>query len=72
LARKKRIAIDAMGEDSGIDLTIPADLHALERTRELSLHLVGNSVQIEPLLFKIPDSLAAHIVITHAERGIAN
>jgi len=70
LSNKKRIAIDAMGGDGGVALTIPAALYALERTHELFLHLVGNSAQIEPLLSEIPDSLAARLVIVHAEQRI--
>ena len=70
MSNKKRIAIDAMGGDGGVALTIPAALHALEITHELFLYLVGNSAQIEPLLSEIPDSLSARLVIVHAEQSI--
>jgi len=50
LSYPKRIAIDAMGGDSGVDVTVPAALQALEKHPGLELHLVGDSALIEPLL----------------------
>jgi len=67
----KRIAIDAMGGDGGLDLTIPAAIQALEKFPEIALFLVGNSDRINTLL---PEELAAleRISIVHAEDVISD
>ncbi len=44
------IAIDTMGGEGGVNLTVPAALHALEKFPELLLTLVGDENQIGPLL----------------------
>ena len=61
----KRIAIDAMGGDGGVRVTLPAALHALELNSDLSVTLVGNKSQIEPHLDSISDGLADRISIDH-------
>ena len=44
------IAIDTMGGEGGVNLTVPAALQALEKFPELLLTLVGDENQIGPLL----------------------
>ena len=44
------IAIDTMGGEGGVNLTVPAALQALDRFPELLLTLVGDENQIGPLL----------------------
>ena len=41
------VAIDAMGGDHGLSVTIPAALKALENDKELNIILVGLSASIE-------------------------
>ena len=61
----KRIAIDAMGGDGGVRVTLPAALHALELNSDLSVSLVGDKSQIEPYLDSVPAALADRISIDH-------
>ena len=61
----KCIAIDAMGGDGGVRVTLPAALHALELNSDLSVTLVGNKSQIEPHLDSTSDVLADRISIEH-------
>ena len=41
------IAIDAMGGDYGIKVTIPASIQILQRFPEINIILVGNAVGIK-------------------------
>ena len=59
------IAIDAMGGDGGVRVTLPAALQALELNSDLSVTLVGDKSQIEPYLDPISASLADRISIDH-------
>ena len=61
----KRIAIDAMGGDGGVRVTVPATLHALELNSDLSVTLVGDKSQIEPYLASVSPSIADRIEIVH-------
>jgi len=65
LSLPKRIAIDAMGGDGGVRVTLPAALQALELNSDLSVTLVGNKSQIEPHLDSTSDVLADRISIEH-------
>lgn len=47
---RKTIAIDAMGGDHGLAVTVPASIVALEKNPELSLILVGNEIAIKEAL----------------------
>ena len=46
----KHLAIDAMGGEGGASLVVPAALQALQSSQDLTLTLVGDQQQIEPLL----------------------
>ena len=59
------IAIDAMGGDGGVRVTLPAALQALELNSGLSVTLVGDKSQIEHYLDPISASLADRISIDH-------
>ena len=50
LGPEMHIAIDTMGGEGGVNLTVPAALQALEKFPELLLTLVGDENQIGPLL----------------------
>ena len=55
------IAIDAMGGEGGVNLTVPAALQALQMFPELLLTLVGNEDQIGPLLQRNPQFQALRL-----------
>lgn len=63
------IAIDAMGGDYGVDVTVPAAIQALNTFSDISLVLVGNQSLIE-------SALQAHqydsnrLTVTHAEQVV--
>lgn len=61
----KRIAIDAMGGDGGVQVTLPAALQALELNSDLSVTLVGDKSQIEPYLDAVSSALVTRISIDH-------
>jgi glycerol-3-phosphate acyltransferase PlsX len=65
LSLPKRIAIDAMGGDGGVRVTLPAALRALELNSDLSVTLVGDKSQIEPYLDSISATLADRTSIDH-------
>ena len=59
------IAIDAMGGEGGVNLTVPAALQALQMFPELLLTLVGNEDQIGPLLPRNPQFQTLRLSILH-------
>ena len=61
----KCTAIDAMGGDGGVRVTLPAALHALELNSDLSVTLVGDKSQIEPYLDSLCAALADRISLDH-------
>jgi len=65
LSLLKCIAIDAMGGDGGVRVTLPASLRALELNSDLSVTLVGDKSQIEPYLDSTSATLADRISIDH-------
>lgn len=69
---QKRIAIDAMGGDGGVRVTLPATLHALELNSDLSVILVGDKSQIEPFLASVAPALAERIEIHHTLEVVAD
>ncbi len=64
------IAIDAMGGDAGLDVTIPAALQALQAYRTLNLILVGDQDQIAARLQQEKSSLRERIRIQHASEKV--
>ncbi len=61
------IAIDAMGGDHGVSVTVPASIKALKKFSDISIVLVGNKELIETELFKHSYN-AARLTVHHAEQ----
>lgn len=66
------IAIDAMGGDRGIPVTVPASLQSLKKFSDISIILVGNKDLIEAELAKHADftKYSARISVQHAEQVV--
>jgi glycerol-3-phosphate acyltransferase PlsX len=62
-----RIAIDCMGGDHGIPVTVPASLAFLEHQKDASLLLVGRESELKAAL---PPRLPASVQIVHAEEVV--
>lgn len=60
------LALDAMGGDNGLSVTIPAAIQALNRYDNLKLILVGDEVQIESELSRLHQLDDMRIDIHHA------
>lgn len=69
----KHLAIDAMGGEVGASLVVPAALQALQSFQDLTLTLVGDQQQIEPLLASanVPH-LSARCIIEHTSEVITD
>lgn len=65
-----RIALDAMGGDHGPVPNVAGALQAIGTTPDLTVVLVGDRAQIEPLLAASPDYPADRIEIVHASQTI--
>ena len=65
-----KVAIDIMGGDHGLNVTLPASFRALEKFADLELLLVGNESQISEALLDYPANLSARIQIVHAEQVV--
>ena len=66
-----RIAIDCMGGDHGLAVTIPASLAFLAHDRESTLLLVGPGPRIESALSRSAAGLRARIVVRHTDEFVA-
>jgi glycerol-3-phosphate acyltransferase PlsX len=64
-----KIAIDAMGGDHGISVTVPASLDALSKFSDIHIILVGNQSLIEAELAKHQYD-ASRISVEHAEQVV--
>jgi glycerol-3-phosphate acyltransferase PlsX len=62
-----RIAIDVMGGDSGISVTIPASILALSTNSNLHLTLVGDASKIEARLKRSKFDMYSRINIIHSD-----
>jgi glycerol-3-phosphate acyltransferase PlsX len=66
------VAIDAMGGDHGLSVTVPAALSVLNKNPELSIILVGDQNKIAPMMAAVQDSsLASRIEIIHTDEVVA-
>lgn len=65
------LAIDAMGGDVGLDVTIPAAIKILEDFSHLRLILVGDQDLIERSLQSCPEALRQQIAVHHASQVVA-
>lgn len=64
------LALDAMGGDHGLNVTVPAALQALDRYEKLKLILVGDEVQIEKYLSKYRGLDNPRVEIHHASEVV--
>ncbi len=64
------LALDVMGGDNGPLVTVPAALQALKFNSQLSIILVGNQTEIDPLLVDIDSAIRARIQIIHTTEVI--
>ena len=65
------IAVDAMGGDHGVSVTVPAAFKALAENDDLSLILVGDQSVIEELIIKQNrPELACRVTIRHASQQV--
>lgn len=66
------IALDAMGGDHGLPVTVPASLDAIERNSKLNIILVGDQTQIERTLAADPRyaDLKDRIRVQHASEVV--
>lgn len=64
------IAIDAMGGDFGLEVTIPAVIEILREFKHLNIILVGDQASIEERLNQYPESLCQHITVQHASQVV--
>jgi phosphate acyltransferase len=66
LSSVKRIALDAMGGEGGVALTVPAAIQALDNFPDLSLTLVGDENQIGGFLPADKKALEGRLQVLHA------
>ena len=64
------IAIDAMGGDYGIKVTIPASIQILQRFPEINIILVGNAVGIKRSLVKLKKSNHPRLSVLNATESV--
>lgn len=64
------IAIDAMGGDYGLDVTVPASFMMLEKHPHLRLILVGDGALLENKILDWPAAIKARAVIRHASERV--
>lgn len=64
------VAIDAMGGDRGLDVTIPATIQALNRYPELHIILYGQQDAIKKELGNSFDKFSDRLTVEHAEQVV--
>lgn len=64
------IAVDVMGGDKGLDITIPACAQALKKNQQLHLFLVGHEDQIKSRLEQVGLSSSSRITIINASETV--
>ncbi|WP_198265601.1 phosphate acyltransferase PlsX [sulfur-oxidizing endosymbiont of Gigantopelta aegis] len=64
------IAIDAMGGDVGLDVTVPAALNILKKFSQLKIILVGDESQIEQQLESCPAKVRQQITVHHTSQVV--
>ena len=69
-ANNVRIAVDAMGGDVGVSVTVPAVIRALKADADLHMVLVGDPAAIEPLLARVPAALRARVTVHPASEVV--
>ncbi len=64
------LAIDAMGGDFGLDVTVPAAINILQDYAHLKVILVGDEDSIEQQLINCSESVRKQIIIKHASQVV--
>jgi len=64
------LAVDAMGGDAGVGVTVPGARMALERHPDLRVLLYGDSATLKPLLAEFPRALRQRVEVRHADVAI--
>ncbi|HCL73162.1 MAG TPA: phosphate acyltransferase PlsX [Gammaproteobacteria bacterium] len=72
MSDNKRIAIDAMGGEGGVDVTVPASVRALQENPELELVLVGDEQRMSPLLHDAEQESLSRFRVIHSDQAITN
>ncbi len=62
------IAIDAMGGDVGLEVTVPAAIDVLKRYSRLNIILVGDEASLKEQLSGCPASIQKQITVKHASQ----
>lgn len=65
-----RIAVDAMGGDFGPPVTLAAIRSVLARNLDLSILVIGDQAQIQPLLHGLDAEIARRITLQHTDEFI--
>jgi len=65
---RSTIAIDAMGGDVGLDVTVPAAINTLKKFSRLSIILVGDEAAIENKLQGCSDVIRQQIAVRHTSQ----
>lgn len=68
----RRIAIDAMGGDGGVDTTVPAAIRILRSRADLELVLVGDRERIKPLLAPLLKAEREKLQVLHTDLAIGD
>ncbi len=66
-----QIAVDCMGGDHGLAVTVPAALAFLEVHPDVSLRLVGDAAQLEAGIAKWPKAATERVKVVHASEIVA-
>ncbi len=71
--KERTVALDAMGGDFGLDVTVPAALEALVAHPQLKIILVGDQKSLESALAKHSPGMRIHerVAIVHASQQVA-
>lgn len=64
------LAVDAMGGDHGLVVTVPASVDLLAQLPDLNIRLVGNAELIEKALKKVSADMRQRIEIVHASEVV--
>ena len=59
-----------MGGDSGVTVTVPASVRALQKHCDLQLDLVGDKNLIYPMLQGVPQSVVSRLGLVHSDQRI--
>ncbi|MCH8265277.1 MAG: phosphate acyltransferase PlsX [Proteobacteria bacterium] len=72
MAANKSIAIDAMGGDGGIDITLPASIQVLNQKPDLSIFLVGDESRMQALVSTAPAGVRDRLKLIHSDAVIGD